>query len=116
VPTSGTPSSAPSDYTGTNNQVAGVDEADFVKNDGTRIFVLSGQTLYVHRSWPAESLHAESSLKLEGWPREMFLREGKVVVFSEVYEPRTLAGALGRPGPAGEGDRQAEGPERAAHP
>src|SRR5690349_11824329 len=32
-------SPAPASYTTTNTQVAGVDEADFVKNDGTRIFV-----------------------------------------------------------------------------
>src|SRR5260370_30871686 len=48
----GTPQTAgaapPSDST-TNTQVAGVDEADFVKNDGTRIFVLSGRTLYAAR-------------------------------------------------------------------
>jgi hypothetical protein len=83
----GNGSSGPNNHTGTNNQVAGVDEADFVKNDGTRIFVLSGQKLYLHRSWPAESMRAESSLKIEGWPREMFLHENEVVVFSEVYEP-----------------------------
>ncbi|WP_257451232.1 beta-propeller domain-containing protein [Archangium lipolyticum] len=91
APSTGAPGgapSAPNNHTGTNNQVAGVDEADFVKNDGTRIFVLSGQKLYAHRSWPAESLHAASALTLEGWPREMFLRGDKVVVFSEVYEPR----------------------------
>ncbi|MFL5354522.1 beta-propeller domain-containing protein [Archangium sp.] len=93
VPTTGSPggggtgSPAPDDYTGTNNQVDGVDEADFVKNDGTRIFVLSGQKLYVHRSWPAESLQAVSSLKLEGVPRQMFLRGDRVLVFSEVYPP-----------------------------
>jgi uncharacterized secreted protein with C-terminal beta-propeller domain len=80
-------STPPSNHTGTNNQVSGVDEADFVKNDGTRIFVLSRQKLYLHRSWPAESLRAESSLNIEGWPREMFLRENKVIVFSEVYQP-----------------------------
>lgn len=83
-PTPGTGNSAPDDYTGTNNQVEGVDEADFVKNDGTRIFVISGRTLYVHRSWPAESLAAVSSLPLEGWPREMFLQDNKVVIFSYV--------------------------------
>ncbi|AKJ08167.1 beta propeller domain-containing protein [Archangium gephyra] len=80
-------SSGPNDHTGTNNQVEGVDEADFVKNDGTRIFVLSGQKLYVHRSWPAESLRVESSVTLEGWPRQMFLHGNKVVVFSSVYAP-----------------------------
>jgi hypothetical protein len=74
----------PDDYTDTNNQVAGVDEADFVKNDGTRIFVISGRKLYVHRSWPAESLSAVGSLVLEGWPREMFLKDNRVVIFSQV--------------------------------
>jgi len=74
----------PDDYTETNNQVAGVDEADFVKNDGTRIFVISGRKLYVHRSWPAESLSAVGSLALEGWPREMFLKDNRVVIFSQV--------------------------------
>ncbi|WP_375768603.1 beta-propeller domain-containing protein [Archangium gephyra] len=91
VPTSGgappaAPGSGPNDHTGTNNQVEGVDEADFVKNDGTRIFVLSGQKLYAHRSWPAESLRVESSLTLEGWPRQMFLHGDKVVVFSTVAD------------------------------
>ena len=74
----------PDDYTETNNQVAGVDEADFVKNDGTRIFVVSGRKLYVHRSWPAEQLAAVGSLTLEGWPREMFLKDNRVVIFSQV--------------------------------
>jgi len=56
------PQAAPTNYTTTNNQVAGVDEADFVKNDGTRIFALSGQTLYASRSWPdrpRRSRHAQ---------------------------------------------------------
>ena len=74
----------PGDYTDTNNQVAGVDEADFVKNDGTRIFVISGRKLYLHRSWPAESLSAVGSLQLEGWPREMFLKDNRAVIFSHV--------------------------------
>ena len=80
-------SGGPSNHTGTNNQVEGVDEADFVKNDGTRLFVLSGQKLYLHRSWPAQSLRAESSLTVEGWPRQMFLHGDKVVIFSGVSNP-----------------------------
>lgn len=83
---------APSDHTGTNNQVEGVDEADFVKTDGTRLFVLAGQKLYLHRSWPAASLRAESSLQLEGWPRQMFLHGDRVVVFSSVYGPASGQG------------------------
>ena len=96
APGGGPGSAGPGDYTDTNNQVAGVDEADFVKNDGTRIFVLSGKKLYSHRSWPAESLSALSSLTLEGWPREMFLEGNRVVVFSAVYMPRPeMQGGLG---------------------
>lgn len=87
---------APSDYTTTNNQVAGVDEADFVKNDGTRIFVLSGQRLYASKSWPAEQTAVQGSLEIGGYPREMFLvGENKVVVFSSIYHWYPLSNALG---------------------
>lgn len=75
----------PSSYTTTNTQVAGVDEADFVKNDGTRVFVLSGSRLFLNRSWPAEQLALASTVDLEGWPQEMFLDGDTVTVFSGVY-------------------------------
>lgn len=81
----------PSAYTTTNTQVAGVDEADFVKNDGTRIFVLSGNKLYLTRSWPASMLSLAGELKIEGWPREMFLDDkNRLVIFSQVYTPYPL--------------------------
>lgn len=78
----------PDNYTTTNTQVAGVDEADFVKNDGTRIFVLSGQKLYALQSWPAASLSRKSALDIEGYPSEMFLQaeKNRVVIFSQVYD------------------------------
>ena len=82
--------SAPDDYTGTNNQVAGVHEADFVQNDGTRIFVLSGSRLYAHRSWPAEQLARTALMEVEGWPREMLLdkERNRLVITSQVYRKR----------------------------
>ncbi len=85
APVAGSAASAPSSYTQTNTQVVGVDEADFVKNDGTRIFVLSGSTLYLNRSWPAAELATIGTYKVEGWPREMFLAEkDRLVIFSGV--------------------------------
>jgi uncharacterized secreted protein with C-terminal beta-propeller domain len=78
-------SSPPSSYTTTNTQVAGVDEADFVKNDGTRIFVLSGQTLFAARSWPPQDLALAGKLSIEGWPSTMFLDGNQVVVFSTIW-------------------------------
>jgi hypothetical protein len=82
-----TPSAAgaPASYTTTNTQVAGVDEADFVKNDGTRIFVLSGQRLFTAKSWPPQSLAVAGKLDIEGWPGQMFLDANQVVVFSSIW-------------------------------
>jgi hypothetical protein len=88
--------SMPSDYTTTNTQVAGVDEADFVKNDGNRIFVLSGDQLYATLSWPASNMALQGKLKLEGWPRDMFLADGnQVVVFSQVWQQLPLSSVDG---------------------
>jgi hypothetical protein len=85
-PTAGGGSQAPKDSTGTNNQVEGVHESDFVQNDGTRIFVLSGNQLYVHRSWPAEQLRRTAVLEVEGWPREMLLDGNRLVILSQVSQ------------------------------
>jgi len=49
-------------------QVAGVDEADIVKNDGTRIFALSSDRLHAASSWPPAALAVTGSLQIEGWP------------------------------------------------
>src|SRR5262249_39335613 len=83
---------APTSVSTTNTQVAGVDEADFVQNDGTRIAVLAGGMLQLLSSWPADSMARGGSLKSDGWPREMFLTDGQVVVFSDVYVPRAIEG------------------------
>ncbi len=94
--TNAAPPSAPTNFTTTNNQVAGVDEADFVKNDGNRIFVLSGQKLYATKSWPADQLSVQGKLNIEGWPREMFLDgQDKAVVFSSIYTSYPLSPSLG---------------------
>jgi hypothetical protein len=95
----GAPAAAngPASYTTTNTQVQGVDEADFVKNDGTRIFVLSGRTLYAATSWPAQDLALAGRLDIEGWPSTMFLDANQVVVFSGIWTvpPGGVMGAQG---------------------
>ncbi|MEW5740148.1 MAG: beta-propeller domain-containing protein [Myxococcota bacterium] len=77
--------SGPTDYTTTNTQVAGVDEADFVKNDGTRLFVLSGRSLFTAATWPASALARRGQVALEGRPAAMFLEGDRVVVFSHGF-------------------------------
>jgi len=91
------PSGQPASYSTTNTQVAGVDEADFVKNDGTRIFVLSGRNLFAATSWPPQDLAVAGKLEIEGWPSTMFLEGNQVVVFSSIWTvpPGGSAGAAG---------------------
>jgi uncharacterized secreted protein with C-terminal beta-propeller domain len=82
----------PTSVSTTNTQVAGVNEADFVQNDGTRVAVLAGGKLHLLSSWPPEAMAETASLTIDGWPRDMFLVGDRVVVFSNVYIPRKIEG------------------------
>lgn len=70
-----------SDYSQTNVQVEGVDEADFVKNDGEHIYVLSGDNLVIMDAYPAESAEIVSKSDIDGRPRDMFVNGDRLVVF-----------------------------------
>ena len=72
-------------FSGTTVQVKDVDEADIVKTEGDRIYLLHGGTLFVLNGWPAASTEILGSALVEGRPSEMFIRDGKAVVFSNVY-------------------------------
>lgn len=78
------PSGEPEHFTETNTQVAGVDEPDFVKTDGGRIFLIHGQSVLALRSWPAAETEQTGSADVEGSPLSMFLRDDTLVVFSTV--------------------------------
>lgn len=68
---------SPNEVTGTNNQVAGVQESDIYKTDGNYTYVLSGNTVRIVNSWPADSLSEVGNLELPGYGVEMFLTENK---------------------------------------
>ncbi len=84
APTAGAGSSSASAHSDTNTQVAGVDEADIVKTDGKNLYVLHGNTFRIVRAWPATDMHELSSLALEGDPQEMFVADGRAVIYSQV--------------------------------
>ncbi|UQA60332.1 beta-propeller domain-containing protein [Polyangium aurulentum] len=77
-------SGAPPAHSDTNTQVAGVDEADIVKTDGNNLYLLHGQSLEILKSWPISDLGVASSTAVEGNPIEMFVADGKIVVYSQV--------------------------------
>ncbi len=75
-------------FTGTNNQVSGVDEGDFVKTDGEYSYLLSGGYLVIIDSWPADQTHEVSRLKLEGSPQALFVKDDLLWVVSQLYRYR----------------------------
>ena len=75
----------PVGHTDTNTQVAGVDEGDIVETDGLHIYLLHGQQLIVVKSWPPAALAEQAAFDLEGQPQEMFVADGRAVIYSSVY-------------------------------
>ena len=68
------------DYSGTNVQEAGVDEADIVKTDGRRIFTLSsGQLVVVDASGRTRT---GTVTVAEGWGRELFIDGDSLLVIT----------------------------------
>jgi uncharacterized secreted protein with C-terminal beta-propeller domain len=60
-----TQSSSSSDYSTTNTQVTGVDEADILKNDGKYIYTISGNKLVIIDAFPADKMQKVSEIKIE---------------------------------------------------
>lgn len=73
-------------YSTTNIQVEGVDEADFVKNDGKYIYILSGDLLVIVDAYPAEKAKILSETRVKGRPAELFLNGDHLVIFSNLQE------------------------------
>ncbi|XUX00520.1 MAG: beta-propeller domain-containing protein [Dehalogenimonas sp.] len=73
-------------YSGTNVQVAGVDEADIVKTDGKYIYVVSGSTIYLAQAYPAATAQIVGQININGFtPQEIFVDGDRLVVFGTTY-------------------------------
>ncbi len=79
-----------SGYSQTTIQESGVDEADVVKTDGTYLYVIddtteAGSTLRIVRASPPEQIAVVGEFALEGYGREIYLHDGKVVAVTATY-------------------------------
>ncbi|MFH1310779.1 MAG: beta-propeller domain-containing protein [Nanoarchaeota archaeon] len=74
------------DYSSTNIQVQGVDEADIIKNDGKYIYAVSENKLIILDAYPAEDMEILSEINFnnEGI-RGIFINENKLIAFSNNY-------------------------------
>jgi len=79
-----TPPTEPSTGTGTNNQVAGVDEADVIKNDGQYIYLAQNGVFRIVSSWPAEQTHIASTTPIEGTPKKLFVQGNTALVYTAI--------------------------------
>lgn len=85
---SGTPNNS-LDYSQTNNQVAGVDEADIIKTDGRYIYALAKNELSIIKADPADSASVVSKITFKSRPQEIFIKDNFLAVFgsdTQIYD------------------------------
>jgi uncharacterized secreted protein with C-terminal beta-propeller domain len=74
------------DYSTTNIQVAGVDEADIVKTDGEHIYLASGNNVTILKAYPPEEAQVLSKITFtEAYPAGIFVSDNRLVVLASSY-------------------------------
>ena len=76
------------DYSKTNTQVQGVDEADIVKTDGTYIYYLTNEKLTIINTENAGQMKEMSTIKFDETftPEELFFNNDKIIVIGTRFE------------------------------
>jgi uncharacterized secreted protein with C-terminal beta-propeller domain len=74
--------SADRDYSKTNVQVEDVDEADFIKTDGTNIYVVIGNCMHIVKAYPAKDAKILSTLRFAGRPSALYTSGDRVVLIA----------------------------------
>lgn len=85
------------DYSATNIQVAGVDEADIVKNDEKYIYIVSNNKIVIVDAFPAENAGIVSEINLSFSAENIFINKDKLIVLGQEsnYYPLYATGATG---------------------
>ena len=69
-----------SDFSTTNDQVAGVDEADIVKSDGSDLDAIAGNKIDILAAYPPEKAQVLSSLTFDNPPTGLFVNGNRMLV------------------------------------
>jgi uncharacterized secreted protein with C-terminal beta-propeller domain len=78
------------EYSGTNVQVTGVDEADNVKNDGTYIYVLAGNKVSILKAFPPTEAQLLSTIAFNDMiPSGIFVNNNTLAVLGSNYTTTT---------------------------
>ncbi len=80
------------DYSTTNIQVTGVDEADIIKTNGDYIYLLDYNDLYIIKAKPSESAAIITKITFKSRPQEFYLNGDNLVVFgydNQIFNDKT---------------------------
>ena len=77
------PVGASGEFSKTNVQVAGVDEADIIKTDGKYIYIVTYNNLLIVNAYPAAQMYLISNTTVEGRISGLFVNEDRVVIFQD---------------------------------
>ena len=80
-----TTSNTSTDFSTTNIQIEGVDEADIVKSDGKYIYVVSKNKVFIISAYPAENAKILSQIEESGYPSELFINGDKLAVLGREF-------------------------------
>ena len=85
------------DYSNTNVQVEGVDEADIVKTDGNYIYYVTNNKVIIVNAQDEKNLKIVSEIQYKDNnfnPRELFIAENKLIVIGNLYENHSKSNVL----------------------
>ena len=82
----GASTSATPSHSQTNAQVAGVDELDTVKNDGTYIYTVTNNTVAIVRAYPVTDAKLLAHVSVNGSLQGIFVDGNRLVVVSQQYQ------------------------------
>src|SRR2546430_3205429 len=85
ISTSATPS-----HSETNAQVAGVDELDTVKNDGTYIYTITNNTVAIVHAYPVTEARLLAHVSVNGSLQGIFFEGNRLVIVSQQYQQYPL--------------------------
>jgi len=86
----GASTSATPSHSQTNAQVAGVDELDTVKNDGTYIYTVTNNTVAIVLAYPFNGAKLMAHVSVNGSPQGIFVDGNRLVVVSQQYQQYPL--------------------------
>ncbi|RJX15311.1 hypothetical protein CW703_06785 [Candidatus Bathyarchaeota archaeon] len=75
------------EYSSTNIQVEGVDEADIVKTDGRYIYTISGKEIFIVEAYPPEKLRIVTKIDVNGGLLGLFINKDRLIVFKHEQLP-----------------------------